>query len=154
MTKIPNPESLAPGPNLDKLVAEHILSWKWVQVRPSLDPAAPRANPGRFLRPGSEAESDFYVPADMRAPIWEQMQDVPPFSTHIAQAWEIVEELDQRGFHWKIQTPFAPGRAFFAGFTPHNTTGWNGRPDFLGEGETAPAAICRAALDGFLKSAG
>jgi ABA sandwich protein len=71
---------------------------------------------------------------------------VPPYSTNITAAWEVVEKLNRDGFHCRITTPFHPGQPFFAGFTPHGMTGWNGRPDHEGSGGTAPLTICLAAL--------
>jgi hypothetical protein len=70
----------------------------------------------------------------------------PAYSTGTAAAWLVVEEMARRGFHARINTPFTPGAPYFAGFTPHATTGWNGRPDHEGSGQAAPLAICRAAL--------
>lgn len=70
---------------------------------------------------------------------------VPPYSTNIAAAWEVVDELVHR-FHTVVKGPFHVGSDWFAGFTPVGVTGWNGRPDHKASGSTAPLAICRAAL--------
>jgi hypothetical protein len=69
-----------------------------------------------------------------------------PYSTSIAVAWAVVEKMGERGFHCRIVTPFYPGRPYHVGFTPHGTTGWNGRHDHEGSADTMPHAICLAAL--------
>jgi hypothetical protein len=66
-------------------------------------------------------------------------------STDIAAAWEVVEKINEK-YHWKLHSPFITGSEWFIGFTPHGVTGWNGTPDFNASGNTAPLAICRAAL--------
>lgn len=71
---------------------------------------------------------------------------LPHFSTEPAAAWAVVEKLGEK-FHAVIKTPFYPGADFLAGFTPHNATGWNGRPDYMAQAKSAPLAICLAALD-------
>jgi hypothetical protein len=72
--------------------------------------------------------------------------DLPHYSTDIAAAWLVMDEMDRRGFHGRLTTPFEPGQPYFAGFTPHGMSGWNGRPDHEGSGDTPSLAICRAAL--------
>jgi hypothetical protein len=67
-------------------------------------------------------------------------------STKIAQAWEVVEKMDKRGFWLRLVTPFDDGSLYHAGFTPLGVTGWNGRPDHEAAADTAPLAICKAAL--------
>ncbi len=74
---------------------------------------------------------------------------LPHYSTEMGDAWEIVGEMEQRGYWCQMRTPFqAPpdGDGHWAGFTPHGTSGWNGRPDHWTSAETLPLAICRAAL--------
>jgi hypothetical protein len=65
-------------------------------------------------------------------------------------SWEgvpLVEEaMAQRGHYLTLRSPFEPGQPYFAGFTPHGTTGWDGRPDHEAPGATAPLAVARAAL--------
>ena len=69
-----------------------------------------------------------------------------PVSTLIADAWLVVAEMQSRGFHAVVKTPFTPANKYVAGFTPHGMTGWNGRPDFCAVESTAPLAICLATL--------
>ena len=54
-------------------------------------------------------------------------------------------KLGECGFWLELKSPFFPGQPYFAGFTPHNTTGWNGVPDNKRAGDTGPAAIFEAA---------
>lgn len=70
----------------------------------------------------------------------------PHYSTDIAAAWQVVVKMGERGYHARVQSPFIPGDEFHAGFTPHGSSGWNGRPDFAASADSAPLAICRAAL--------
>ena len=72
---------------------------------------------------------------------------LPAYSTDIAAAWEVVEKLGER-FHARLLTPFirSGDNHYWCGFTPLGMTGFNGRPDYEAVAETAPLAICRAAL--------
>lgn len=73
--------------------------------------------------------------------------EMPPrYSSDIKAAWRVVEKLDEHGFHAVVKSPFTAGEPYHAGFTPHGQTGWNGRPDYAGSGDTMPLAVCRAAL--------
>lgn len=74
------------------------------------------------------------------------------YSGRIDYAWQVVEKMESLG-HWcQTQTPFgaigslAAYDGYWAGFTPHGTTGWNGTPDHWTCAETLPLAICLAAL--------
>lgn len=76
----------------------------------------------------------------------------PNYSTDIASAWKVVEKMEALGFWCQTQTPFgaiaslAAYDGYWAGFTPHGTTGWNGTPDHWTCAETLALAICMAAL--------
>ena len=54
-------------------------------------------------------------------------------------------KMQERGFWLELKSPFFPGQPYFAGFTPHKTTGWNGVPDNQELAFTGPAAIFEAA---------
>lgn len=69
-----------------------------------------------------------------------------PYSKWIFHAWTVVEHMDRISYWCQMQTPFQPGGLYYAGFTPHATTGWNRMPDHWTGAETLPLAICRAAL--------
>lgn len=74
------------------------------------------------------------------------VQPVPRYSSDWAAAGEVLERLGALGYHARVQSPFAPGKPWWCGFTPHGCSGWNGRPDYQESGATGPEAICRAAL--------
>lgn len=71
-------------------------------------------------------------------------------STDRRHIWHLVAQLECDGYWLKLTSPFDPSdpnlNQWHAGFTPHSTTGWNGRPDWRASGDTAMLAICRAAL--------
>ena len=82
--------------------------------------------------------------------------DLPYYSSKLIDAWQIVEHFQRpgmqsegSGYHWVLKTPFGcnPKRPdkYHAGITPHECSGWNGRPDFLGSGDSMPEAIARCA---------
>lgn len=77
------------------------------------------------------------------------LDGLPYYSTKIAAAWEVVEELHECGYWLQLRSPFGTGEAndgYWAGFTPHLMTGWNGWLGNWIQAQTAPIAICRAAL--------
>jgi hypothetical protein len=81
--------------------------------------------------------------SEQLAAFWDHC---PHYSTDIAAAWLVVDGMARRGFHARLKTPFTPSDLCFAGFTPHGSTGWNGRGDYEASAESMPLAICRAAL--------
>lgn len=68
------------------------------------------------------------------------------YSRFIEDAFIIQRHLSEKGFWMELSSPFDKNEKWWAGFTPHSTSGWNGRPDYAAFGETAPEAICKAAL--------
>jgi len=55
---------------------------------------------------------------------------------------EALKALEQVPGHWyKLTSPFSAGDVYHAGLTPHETTGWNGRMDYRGDGATLAEAI-------------
>jgi hypothetical protein len=79
---------------------------------------------------------------------WERITPPRYHSVDIAAAWEVVEKMHELGYWAQIRTPFGVESNLdnWCGFTPHETTGWNGKPDNWTNAETIPSAICRAAL--------
>lgn len=72
---------------------------------------------------------------------------VPRFSERIQEAWLIVEAMHKRGYWCRTQTPWRQSDTdYWAGFTEHEWTGWNGRPDYWTSASSLPVAICLAAL--------
>lgn len=74
---------------------------------------------------------------------WVHRNDWQP-DENIEDAWLLVEKLNEQ-FHMRLTTPFMPDCPYFAGFTPHGVTGWNGRPDIQAHAPTAAMAITLAA---------
>jgi hypothetical protein len=106
---------------LDALVAEKVMGWTEVSSR------------------GMGIRHDWPKP----------IQDViPSYSANMNAAWKVVEKMAKLGYWCQIRNEFEArgGPDCWAGFTPHSTTGWNGRPDHWTQAETVPLAICLAAL--------
>jgi hypothetical protein len=59
----------------------------------------------------------------------------------MTEEWEIVDRLHRQGYWLKLTSPFFPGDKWNAGFTEHHFTGWNGRPQYKGQGDTPLEAI-------------
>jgi len=132
----PSEEPAAAGRELDALVATLVMGWTEVQDVPYRETHWDHLT---FRYSGNR-------PTGFRPGKSQSLQEVPAFSTSIAAAWEIVDKASEMGYHARVKSPFMPGELYWAGFTPHGSTGWNGRPDYEGSGETAALAICRAAL--------
>lgn len=75
---------------------------------------------------------------------------VPYYSASLEAMWLVIDAMYQRGYWCQMRTPFqagADGDGFWAGFTPHGTSGWNGKPDHWTRADDMPHAICLAALE-------
>jgi hypothetical protein len=136
--------ALPAGHELDLLVAERVMGWTWVETRVAGTNERARV----FAAPGATTDDGTWTRADVR-----RNRNAPNarYSTDIAAAWKVVGEMERRGFHARLKTPFDPKSdkvavEHHAGFTPHGMTGWNGLPDHRGFADTMPLAICRAAL--------
>lgn len=70
----------------------------------------------------------------------------PHYSTDLDAAFGVVAEMQRRGYWLRLISPWRPGELWSAGFTPHDTTGWNGRPDYEAFARTPMEAISHAAL--------
>ena len=133
---------------LDALVAEKVMG-KTVEFIPS-EPVEIKDDPTAFFGVttnfgGAVFTSDREWLVDDWLDI-EAVRAVANYSTDIAAAWAVVEKIAEGGFWLKLTTPFTPEQPYWAGFTPHNITGWNGRPDHQA-GDLSPSrAICLAAL--------
>lgn len=124
------------GRELDALVAERVMGWENVAKLP-------------MYSLGENGEGEATLEADgfeWRGDVLGFERTVPQYSTGIFSAWLVVEAMAKRGFHARLKTPFTPDDPYFAGFTPHGSTGWSGRGDYEASGETLPLAICLAAL--------
>ena len=65
--------------------------------------------------------------------------ETPSWSTDIAKAWQVVEEMERRGWEWLMSKEYSRYSASFQ----HNDCDLS--PKFV-RAETAPRAICLAAL--------
>lgn len=150
-------ENLPADRETDAMVAVELLGWRWMKLPliKNLTAIFPPEKFGRVIFNLNES----WTPSDSSA---ERFKDwatsasfedngkydqcgLPHYSTDIKAAWEIVEKIAET-HHWEIKSPFYSGYKWFVGMSPHNCTGWNGRPDFQASAETAQLAICRAAL--------
>lgn len=59
----------------------------------------------------------------------------------------VAVRMNELGYHLRLCSPFQPGQPWFAGFTPHGATGWNGRPDIEVGAKWARIAVSLAALE-------
>jgi hypothetical protein len=65
---------------------------------------------------------------------------------NIQDAMVLQKIMDKKGFWLRLESPFSSGSEWFAGFTPHEMTGWNGTPDNFVNGKTHAEAITKAFL--------
>jgi hypothetical protein len=122
---------IAPGRDLDILIAQQIFKVKKIY----------------YADWDAEKHSPLYIPSGKP---WRthhiDARPVPQFSTNIAAAWQVVERMHDLGWWLDANAYFSDDAGCNAGFTPKNTTGWNGRPDHAANAPTLPHAICLAAL--------
>lgn len=109
---------LEAGRELDALVAEKVMGWASVHPGDEYDPRTP----GSLVYVG--------ITPDQR-----QLAILPPYTTDIGAAWQVIETLAARGVSLDMQ---------YRVFTAEWELNVGGA---LGYGETAPLAICRAALE-------
>ena len=144
------------GRALDTLIVEELFGWNWhtvAGINLLLPPGHDLRNRPMLATPGRHGEEDdidsrLFVASDH---LFRPMPIVPAFSTDVQAALMIQAEMHRRGFWMELRSSFDRdgGKHYdgwWGGFTPHLTTGWNGRPDHSTQGATAAAAICLAAL--------
>ena len=131
-----NIDKLEVGLDLDMLIAERVMGWKWYHLR------AMGGNWINALKSGKVPVD--YLPGKTHAE-YQAPYDGPRFSTELAAAWQVVEATRKDTFHlvW-----IAPER--FSYFTPEAKISHQWRAAFdtnyVGRGATQELAICRAAL--------
>ena len=151
-----NIDALDAGPELDTLIAEQLFGHVWMQHAPHQVSLSDDGQPYRFLVSPEwiaglgDDPSWVVVPADMTRKIVYQ-ESTPRYSTDISAAWQVCQVMEARGWWCQMRTPFDTSTQthryrYYAGFTPHKTTGWNGTPDHWTPAPSLPLAICRAAL--------
>jgi hypothetical protein len=125
---------------IDALVAEHVMGWRWVEhggfdwiVPPDVVPDI------AFFMWGHRIHDD-------KPQFSGEFENVlPHYSTDIAAAWKVVEAMRAAGYSVSIGY-YANGCD--VGITARNSrAGWEAvRPVYGGHADTAPRAICIAAL--------
>lgn len=138
-------DAMEAGRDLDATIAIHLFGWKWMLRKGENDTAL------RFLAPPNYKERDSDLPSNGNEPCWSDWDSMglPHYSAILSSAWLVIEKMDEDGFWCQMRTPFGKGSnndGYWAGFTPHLTTGWNGRPDHQTSAESMPLSICRASL--------
>lgn len=90
-----------------------------------------------------------YIPSgmDMKAPsyCWEKSDICDNFIPKIGVAnvlRTIISMTDK--YHLTIKSPFNRGGKWIVVITPLGVTGWNGRPDFEGQGDELSEAVLNA----------
>lgn len=124
------PEPRTAGRELDALVAEKVmgLSVSWRSLHPNPDASDP---PEIYLL---DDKGDMPLLEVRSGDGWTFL---PRYSTDITAAWQVVERMKERGY-WLclIQNQLLFSASFDSVLTDHRATG-----------ETAPHAICLAALE-------
>lgn len=133
------------GREMDALVAEFIFYWIWIP--------SPLNTEQKIIVPTDKSKSDIIIP-DSSAWWWgEDIRAlVPYYSTDIAAAWQVVEKMSRPDWAWIIESFNLANEdkpRWFACF-------WGDIDgelcsDASAEADTAPLAICRAALLAILK---
>jgi len=115
---------LKAGPELDRLVAEHITGWKEGEKGP------------RVAKWGVGILGE---------------KVLPRYSTDIAAAWSVVEKLVNLGWLVNLLSPWK-GNATYHWTCYVERQGKSGWEKLEVAGDSAPAAICRAALLAMIKA--
>jgi hypothetical protein len=116
------------GPELDALVAEKVMGWT---KEPSANPfPGPKSLPWNWVAPHST-----WGPG---TPGKCYPTSVPKYSTDIAAAWEVVEKLRDQFEGVVVDGIKLPGAPAWQCIVMNESE--------KGEAQTAPLAICRAAL--------
>jgi hypothetical protein len=123
------------GPEMDALVAEKMLGWRWMIA--AADGIDSEPHSAWLMRP--ESVNAYWIPA---RPVDDYARpDADPFSTEIAAAWQVVEHLHHQGVDWTIDQCMT-GEA--TGWTVQTWRGSSIASDAWAD--TAPLAICLAGL--------
>jgi hypothetical protein len=133
-TKPINIDTLQPGRELDALVAERFFGARWMMH--------PLSSKGcEYLIDGEKFRTP-YLGMRISTGEFVEFSALPRYSTDMGAAWAIVEKLQSLGFYVSISKP--------PDMVTWDVRGWideNYTRRFIGHAETAPHAICLAALD-------
>lgn len=149
MSESTSDTELPPGRELDAMVAEKVLGWRWIKFGAKGDdsltaivPPAHIYNRPHWQPSNSEAER-FY---DWDTLSWLDKNEkhhwgLPHYSTDIAAVQEVKQKMAEMGWDWFCLIE-RPGQATVTISALNNPA----LPDVQGVAETAPHAICLAAL--------
>ena len=123
-------EIKGPGEELDALVAEHVMGWKFG--------TGPRITEGKGVKFWQDPEENYE--SGSLGP--------PPYSTSIVMAWKIVERLVANSMEMRISHE---SKRWYCTIDDATRGGWNTDATWNHQwawehGETAPHAICNAVL--------
>lgn len=123
--------NMKPGRELDILIAEKVFGWKRIEG-PHYDYNGP-CEYGDVLIPPEMSEDEAFamMPPKGKVPLWYFVTE--KYSTDISAAWEIIEKFPR----FEIEKN---SEGIWCVLMDEK---WN---RFVGYGETAPEAICKAAL--------
>lgn len=127
-------KELMPSRELDALVAKKVMGWR-VEAGRDED----REDIWRLKSSSGQLVSVSRVSQDS---LWDKA-DVPPFSTDIAAAWQVVCALAEKGFAIQIASHESQPKAFTVCFSSDEPLPLNTQSGFL---DRVPAMICQAAL--------
>lgn len=128
---VPNFDEIQAGRELDALIAEKVFGWRWLVSEGSGKRGifSEQNNPGWFSREASGHERLAYE--------WDCK--LPYYSFDIASAWKLVERMQAEGHCLEV-------RPYVKVSSGYRVSIWEGGELDYATGETAPLAICRAAL--------
>lgn len=138
----------AEGRELDALVAERVMGWKWVKIP---DFSREKQLGVRWNRIRALCPPCGNPPADMREKTIDTGH-LKPFSTDIAAAWLVLERMKSMG--WEVSVTWenwneCPGEPLEYCWSAEYNYYTNDERDFrqaFAQADTAPLAICRTAL--------
>ncbi len=125
---------------LDAQVAERVMGWKWYGMSPAFAELAGQDHPwvGRRALREDASNGVWTVEATLDMPVHDDFSTFPRYSTDMAAAWLVVEHLRARKIRLSIYEEL-DGGGYYAMFIGAG----NG---VARSADTAPEAICRAAL--------
>jgi hypothetical protein len=115
---------VAPGKDLDSLIAEKIMGWKKIEL----------SVPFYGL---------YWMWGKKEGCLYHDIQECPKYSTDIAAAWQVVDKL--KDYMCELEFDFGYENRIWAMFTVAGIID-ELHPSFQSEGKSAAHAICLAAL--------
>lgn len=83
---------------------------------------------GRYQRM-MDYEPDTRTDEEVNRAVGEHLDKYYDYCDSLIGLAHLQDRIDSLGYWWQMRSPFHPGDNYWAGITPHNTTGWNGTPD-------------------------